>query len=293
MKILITGADGQLGRTLQPLFADHRIEAHDRPTLDLEDPVAVARKFADFKPDAVINAAAYTAVDRAETDAARADAINHRATATLATQCAQQGARLFHVSTDFVFDGHRGTPYSTDARCHPLNVYGQTKRDGEKAVLHLLPDTGYVIRTAWLYSAFGNNFVKTMLRLMAERPQLKVVSDQIGTPTCASTLARLLHSMVLNPPAPGIYHCTDAGVASWYDFAVAIQEEALALGLLTRPIDILPIPSAEYPTPAQRPTYSVLDKSRTYQHCNMPLVHWRTPLRETLQQLARTEKSLG
>ncbi len=291
MKILITGADGQLGQVLRPLFADHTVEAHDRPTLDLEDAAAVARKFAEFRPDAVINAAAYTAVDKAESESALADAINHRAAATLAANCAQYPARLFHISTDFVFDGHSGTPYPTDAPCHPLSVYGKTKLDGEIAVLQALPQTGYVIRTAWLYSAFGNNFVKTMLRLMKERPQLKVVADQIGSPTCASTLASLIRSMILNPPAAGIYHCTDAGVASWYDFAVAIQEEALALGLLNSAIEILPITSAEYPTPARRPTYSVLDKTGTYRSCGMPISHWRTPLRATLQELARQEKA--
>lgn len=289
MKILITGSDGQLGQVLKPLFADQMIEAHDRPTLDLEDPAAVGKKFAEFAPDVVINAAAYTAVDKAESDTALADAINHRAAATLAANCAQYGARLFHVSTDFVFDGYSGTPYSTDAPCHPLNVYGKTKLDGELAVLKALPDTGYVIRTAWLYSAFGNNFVKTMLRLMQERPQLKVVADQIGSPTSASTLGNLIRTMILNPPATGIYHCTDAGVASWYDFAVAIQEEALAIGLLTNTCEILPIPSADYPTPAQRPTYSVLDKTKTYRSCDMPIIHWRKILRDTLREIARQE----
>ena len=293
MKILITGADGQLGQTLRRTLADHTLEACNRSTLDLTDPVAVAAKFAEFTPEVVINAAAYTAVDKAESNVALADAVNHMAVATIASQCALHRARLFHISTDFVFDGKRNIPYPANAPCHPVNQYGKTKRNGELAVLRTLPETGIVIRTAWLYSRFGNNFVKTMLRLMRERIQIKVVSDQIGTPTHAATLADLICSMIMAPPAAGIYHCSDAGVASWYDFAIAIQEEAITSGLLDQPIEILPIATYEYPTPARRPAFSVLDKADTYRTCAMPIIHWRAMLRRALQEIAQQEKQLG
>ncbi len=293
MKILITGCNGQLGQSLNPLLADHQLETHDKQTLDLTDPAAIAAMFASFQPDIVINASAYTAVDKAESDVTAADAVNHLAVEYLARECARYGVKLIHVSTDFVFDGDSGKPYPTDAATNPINVYGKTKLDGELAALKHLPEDTYIIRTAWLYSEFGNNFVKTMLRLMRERPQLKVVCDQIGSPTSAHTLAQLIKQMVQMPPAPGIYHCTDAGVASWYDFAVAIQEEGLRAGLLEQAIEILPIPASDYPTPAQRPTYSVLDKSKTYATALLKPVHWRSPLQQTIQTLARLEKSLG
>lgn len=293
MKILITGSEGQLGQTLLPLFADNTVEAHDKATLDLMDTNAVAEKFAAFQPDFVINAAAYTAVDKAESDISTTAQINHLAPATLAKECGKAGAKLIHISTDFVFDGVRGTPYTTDAACHPISVYGKTKLDGEIAIQHQLPDNSFIIRTAWLYSAAGNNFVKTMLRLMREKSELRVVADQVGTPTCASTLASFIQKITQTPPDAGVYHCTDAGVASWYDFAVAIQEEALAIGLLQRGIDIIPIPTSAYPTPAKRPAYSVLDKSKAYASGLLQPTHWRTPLRTTLNILAQQEKSLG
>lgn len=289
MKILITGSEGQLGRTLIPLLTQHQLEAHDRPTLDLTDAAAVAAKFAAFRPDVVINAAAYTAVDKAESDVATADQINHLAVATLARECARHGARLIHVSTDFVFDGNSGRPYPPEAACHPINVYGKTKLDGENAVRQLLPEQGTIIRTAWLYSPHGSNFVKTMLRLMRERPQLKVISDQVGSPTSTATLADMILRMLTHPPVAGLYHCTDAGVASWYDFAVAIQEEGLRTGLLSQAVDIQPIPTTEYPTPAARPAYSVLDKAKSYAAGLLSPVHWRTPLRRVVEELARQE----
>lgn len=293
MKILLTGSEGQLGRSLQPLLAHHQLEAHDKPTLDLTNPDAVAEKFAQFKPSIVINAAAYTAVDKAESDTETADQINHLAVATLARESARHGAKLIQVSTDFVFDGLCSRPYPADAKCDPINIYGKTKLDGELAVNEYLPRDGFIIRTAWLYSEFGNNFVKTMLKLMKERPQLKIVCDQVGTPTRAQTLAQMINRMLANFPAPGIYHCTDAGVASWYDFAVAIQEEGLRTGILDRHIDILPIPASDYPTPATRPAYSVLDKNTSYTHGLLKPVHWRTPLRQTIEILTKQEKNVG
>lgn len=292
MKILITGSDGQLGQILQASLAEHTLEAHDRPTLNLQDEAAVAAKFAEFKPDVVINAAAYTAVDKAESDVELAAAINCTAAATLARECANHGARLFHISTDFVFDGKQGTPYKPDDTCNPISVYGQTKRDGELAILKYLPQRSVIIRTAWLYSAAGNNFVKTMLRLMRERSHLKVVADQVGTPTNAATLAAVIRELLPQQEVSGIYHWTDAGAASWYDFAVAIYEEATALGMLNSSVEILPIPASEYPTPASRPTYSILDKSATYARIPLPVTHWRTQLRQVMATLSRQEADI-
>ena len=293
MKILITGCDGQLGSVLQSALAEYTLECHDRPTLDLLNPAMVAAKLADFKPNVVINAAAYTAVDKAEEEVETADAINHIAVATLASECAKHNARLIHVSTDFVFDGTQSTPYKPDDSCNPISIYGDTKLKGERAIREILPDNSVIIRTAWLYSAFGNNFVKTMLRLMKDRSQLKVVTDQVGTPTSAVTLAAVIKKFIEKPDITGVFHWTDAGVASWYDFAVAIYEEASALGMLTSKVDVLPIPACEYPTPAKRPAFSVLDKEQTYSHINIPKQHWRVQLRKTLTEISLQEANLG
>ena len=293
MKILITGCNGQLGSVLQPVLTEYTLECHDRPTLDLLDPTAVGAKFAAFKPNVVINAAAYTAVDKAEEEVEIADAINHTAVATLACECAKHNARLIHVSTDFVFDGNQSTPYKPDDNCNPISVYGDTKLKGEQAIRKALPNSSVIIRTAWLYSTFGNNFVKTMLRLMRDRSQLKVVADQVGTPTNAVTLAAVIKQFITQPDIAGVFHWTDAGVASWYDFAIAIYEEATALGILTSKVEVLPIPTSEYPTPAKRPAFSVLDKEQTYSHINMPKQHWRVLLRTTLIELSRQEANLG
>ena len=293
MKILITGANGQLGKSLQSRLTAHQLEAHDLPTLDLTDPAAITDKLASFQPDWVINAAAYTAVDKAESDIDAANQINHVAVASLAKACARQNAKLVQVSTDFIFDGQSSTPYATGAKPNPLSVYGKTKLNGEKAALQYLPNDCYIVRTAWLYSEFGNNFVKTMLKLMHERPQLKIICDQTGSPTSAHSLAGMIANILETTPAPGIYHCTDAGTASWYDFAVAIMEEGLAAGLLAKPVDILPIPTSDYPTPATRPAYSVLDKSASWNAALLLPVHWRTPLQAVIHTLAQQEYLRG
>ncbi len=286
-KVLLTGSRGQLGRTLvnQLESSEYIVAAHDVDTLDLLDRNAVSQCFTHFSPEVVINAAAYTAVDLAESEPDKADAINHGVVKYLVTECVKHRARLIQVSTDFVFDGLRSLPYTPDDACAPLNVYGKTKLEGEQAVLNETQCQGLVIRTAWLYSAFGNNFVRTMLRLMAERDELKIVCDQTGTPTAASGLAQLLLKALERPELTGVYHWTDAGTASWYDFAVAIYEEATALGLLTTPVNLIPIPTNEYPTPATRPHYSVLDKTATYRDFALSPMHWRCQLRAVLQTL--------
>lgn len=284
--VLITGAAGQLGEALrrsQPTAL--RCVAVDRDELDIGDAAAVETFIARTRPRAIINAAAYTAVDRAEQDADAATTVNAVGPGLLAAAAARHDARLVQISTDFVFDGAAGRPYRPQDATAPLGVYARSKRDGEQAALAALPST-LVLRTAWLYSAHGNNFVKTMLRLMRERDTLRVVADQIGTPTSASGLAEAVwRALTLPLPIQGIHHWTDAGTASWYDFAVAIAEDAAALGMFARPPRIVPIRTQDYPTPAPRPPFSVLDKTATWDALQITPPHWRVPLRVVLQEL--------
>jgi dTDP-4-dehydrorhamnose reductase len=285
MKVLIAGSAGQLGRALQATApANVTVIAPPEVDFDICDPEAVARVVAAAAPTLVINAAAYTAVDKAETEAAIAQRVNVNAVGLLASAARNAGAGFVHVSTDFIFDGTAHLPYPPDALPNPLGVYGRTKLEGEEAArdLHGNP---LIVRTAWVYAAKGANFVATMLRLMRERSELGVVADQIGTPTHVPTLARTIWTLAQGGHT-GTFHATDAGVASWYDFAVAIHEEALALGLLTTPVTVKPIRTSDYPTPAQRPAYSVLDKSATWALTGLPN-HWRVELRACLQELAR------
>jgi dTDP-4-dehydrorhamnose reductase len=284
MTLFLTGANGQLGRALQAIApADTRVVATDLPDLDITDADAVGAAIAAARPTLVINCAAHTAVDAAETEGALSAAINARAPGLIAAAARAAGARMIHVSTDFVFDGARSTPYPPEAAPSPLGVYGRTKRDGELAVLAAYPEA-LVVRTAWVYAAQGRNFVHTMLRLMRDRGAVSVVADQIGTPTWATTLARALLGLDA-AGATGFHHATDAGAASWYDFAVAIAEEALALGLLPAMPVITPIRTQDYPTPAARPAYSVLDKTSTWALLGAPAPHWRESLRAMLSEL--------
>lgn len=285
MKVLIVGAGGQLGRTLADTAPEEvALQRLDLPDCDITDENSVRRHVGAAAPDFIVNAAAYTAVDRAESEAELAFAVNAAGAGHLARAARQAGARLVHVSTDYVFDGGANTPYAPEAECRPLGVYGRSKRQGEIAVLEILADA-LILRTAWLYSRHGANFVGTMLRLMAAKPQLSVVADQVGAPTWAGTLAAAIWAAARRPALKGIYHWTDAGVASWYDFAVAIQEEALALGKLARPIPILPIRTADYPTAARRPAYSVLDCARAWRDFHLAPIHWREALRRMLREL--------
>jgi dTDP-4-dehydrorhamnose reductase len=284
MKVLITGAGGQLGQALQSSApAGTHIVAFGHAALDIADASAVSAAVVQHRPDLIINAAAYTAVDKAESDVMAARAINATGPANLAFAARDARARLVHVSTDFVFDGVSGMPYRPDAPTAPLGVYGATKREGEEAVFSAKPDA-LIVRTAWVYGSTGGNFVRTMLRLMMERDEVRVVADQIGTPTFASGLAGAIWALD-EAGATGIHHWTDSGAASWYDFAVAIQEEALALGLLSRRASVLPIPTTAYPTPARRPHYSVLNKEATFALLGRPAPHWRENLRRMLKDI--------
>ncbi len=282
MKVLITGATGQVGRALIELApAAMTIQATGRDECDLTDSEAVTALVHGAAPDLIINAAAYTAVDKAEGDEQMARAINAGAVAALV---AAHGGKLVHISTDFVFDGSSSRPYRPDDTRNPLSAYGRTKAKGED---HLRP-TDLLVRTSWVYTAGGANFVRTMLRLMAEKDELRVVADQIGSPTWAPGLANAIWGMV-SSDAKGTFHHSDAGVAGWYDFAVAIQEEARAMGLLDRSVPIIPIASSDYPTPAKRPAFSLLDCSATRALLGDSYTHWRV----NLWHMLRAEKHLG
>ena len=288
LRVLVTGANGQVGTALlatAPVAWIVRGAGHAE--LDITRADVVDRCVADFRPDVVINAAAYTAVDRAETEREIAARINVDGAANLARAAAAANAKVIHVSTDFVFDGQRSSPYRPDDEPAPLCVYGATKLAGERAVLAILPDRATIVRTAWVYAATGQNFVRTMLRLMRERGQVRVVADQVGTPTSAGSLAEVLWQFAARRDLSGTFHWTDAGVASWYDLAVAVAEEGTAAGVIAaRPV-VEPITTQDYPTAARRPAYSVLDKRSTLAALGVRGVHWRERLRTVIQELSR------
>ena len=284
MKALITGMNGQLGKALlADAPAGWTCVALDRAALDLTDTDAIARMVDAEQPDLVLNAAAYTAVDRAESAPELAYAINAVAPEAFSKALGNAG-RLVQVSTDFVFDGARGHGYLPGDIRNPQSVYGASKAAGEDAA----GDRAIILRTSWVYAAGGANFVRTMLRLMRERDELRVVADQIGSPTWAQGLATAIWGLAAKD-ATGIWHHRDAGIASWYDFAVAIAEEAHAIGLLDRIPAIHPIASSEYPTPARRPAFSVLDVTATREALGDVSTHWRSNLRTMLKE----EKALG
>ena len=287
MIALVLGSNGQLGCALaDTLPADIDFVGFDLPELDITNANSVLDVCRKVQPGVIVNAAAYTAVDQAESNPRQATAINVDGPRNVADSASAIGARLIHISTDFVFDGASSSPYSPDTPPNPLSVYGRTKRDGELAVLGAIPDASVIVRSAWLYSRTGGNFVKTMLRLMGQRDELSVVSDQIGTPTWAESLAEAVWAFVGVPSLSGIYHWTDQGEASWNEFAIAIQDAALELGLLSEAIPIHAITTADYPTPAQRPCYSVLDISATCAALGIQPTHWRVNLRKMLKGMA-------
>ena len=258
----------------------------DRAACDLSVPNAVTDALAHHKPAFIINAAAYTAVDKAESEPDLAHQVNATAVAEMAIYAGEHRSKLIHISTDFVFDGTRRQPYQPGDPTSALGVYGHSKLAGEQAVVTRAPENAMIIRTSWVYSEYGQNFVKTMLRLMAERDELGVVNDQMGAPTYAAGLAEVIWDIVINDRfAPGIYHWSDRGSISWYDFAQAIQAEALSRGLLAGVIPIKAIPTEAYPTPAARPEYSVLDTSKLETLLGLPAIEWRLRLRDMLDAI--------
>lgn len=284
-KVLITGGNGQLGYELQRTVpSGYQCIVTDVADLDITQADAVKTYVAETKPDIIINSAAYTAVDKAEEEKDLAIAINTTGAANLAQVCKDNGIRLMQVSTDFVFDGKACSPYPIDAPTEPDGYYGLTKRDGDLRVQEILGDDAFIIRTSWLYSAHGNNFVKTMLKFMKERESLGIIADQVGTPTWANSLAGAIWQAV-EKNITGMHHWSDAGVASWYDFAYAIMEEGVELGLLDNKIEINAITTADYPTPASRPCYSVMDKTTTWKALDIQSEHWRVALRQMMSEL--------
>lgn len=287
MKVLITGGSGQLGRELQATVPPGWVPCiPDRGRLDITDRGKCEAVIAAETPDLVINAAAYTDVERHEDESAAAFRVNATGAENVAAVAAARGARVVHVSTDYVFDGRSPVPYRPTDAVHPLSVYGCSKAEGETRVLAATGGAAVVIRTAWLYSKSGRNFVNKMLRLSQQGKDIRVIADQVGTPTWARGLARAIWRFAACPEPRGLFHWSHAGVASWYDFAVAIQEEALALGLLHGPwCPMLPILTQDYPTRAARPLYSVLDKTECWQAIGETAMHWRMALREMLSDL--------
>ena len=287
MKILITGSKGQLGSSLhRELEKDPEIEAvyTDYDTLDITNRAAVTRFMTDNRFDIVINCAAYTAVDKAETDEILAAALNIGAVGNLAEAAVKTGARVIHISTDYVFSGQGFRPYEENDEPYPQGIYGRTKLEGE-ALLTSFCQNAMIIRTAWLYSEFGKNFVKTMLSLAETRPEINVVADQIGSPTYAGDLAKAIHRIIRHDKwTPGIYHFTDEGVASWYDFTKAIFEIA---GKDTK---VNPIPTSAYPTPAKRPLYSVLSKAKIKSTYGIEIPYWRDSLKKCMASLLENQK---
>lgn len=283
MKILVTGANGQLGNELRNVLEDKLpgVTTYvDIQELDLTDAEAVKKFMQKGEFTHVVNCAAYTAVDRAEEDSALCAAVNIDAVSNLARHAEELGYNIVHISTDYVFDGTAHTPYTEGDKVNPCSQYGSTKRKGETALLALAPNA-VIIRTAWLYSPYGKNFVKTMLKLGKEKGELRVVVDQIGTPTYALDLAKAIYTVITAPQwVPGIFHFTDEGVASWYDFTVAILRIA---GIDS--CKVMPIATRDYPTAATRPFYSVLDKSKIKATFGIDIPHWEMSLRDCINRL--------
>jgi len=286
MKVVITGKGGQLAWELEQIAPKtFEVLCVGKNELDITNESLVSEYISNTKPDLVINAAAYTSVDDAEKDSDTAYTVNELGTKYLANACKKINARILHVSTDFVFDGASTSPYQTDSTPSPINVYGASKLAGDIALQEILPETSVIVRTAWVYSVNGNNFVKSMLCLMQEKSQLGIVFDQVGTPTWAKGLAQWIWAIAKKSQVKGIYHWTDAGVASWYDFAIAIQELGIEKGLLKESIPILPIPTSAYPAPAKRPAFSVIDKSLAEDVSGLNTVHWRKQLSSMMDEL--------
>lgn len=282
--VLVTGANGQLGQEFQVLGKHN--ENYDftfvgRDELDLANHEAIADYFEGRSFDAVINCAAYTGVDKAESEPDTANAVNHRAVEALAHIAKAKGMALLHFSTDYVFDGSNYKPYTENEPTNPQGVYGQTKCDGEEAMMAINPPNSAIIRTSWVYSEFGANFVKTMLRLGGERDKLGVVWDQVGTPTYAADLAAFILDILPRLQSEGceVYHYSNEGVCSWYDFAKAVFE------LSGVPCQVDPIGTKDYPTPATRPHYSVLDKQKIKSAFGLKIPYWRDALGECLHRI--------
>lgn len=293
-KILLLGSQGQVGEELQHILSSaSELMALSRSQLDLAHPQRLPDLIAEIQPQVIINAAAYTAVDRAESEPELAEIVNAKVPRELAIAARQCHALLVHLSTDYVFAGQQSTPYRETDPTAPLSVYGRTKLAGEEGIRQVW-DRHLILRTAWVYGAYGKgNFVKTMLRLGAERSELRVVADQVGSPTWAADLAGAIAHLVqhFQPDWAGTYHYTNSGVASWYDFALAIFEEAHQRGFKLQVERVIPITTPEYPTPATRPAYSVLNCQKISTLLGTAPPHWRQSLRQMLTDLSTQNSS--
>lgn len=282
--ILVTGSNGQLGSEIRALatdFPEFNFFFTDTQELDITEKKAISDFVIQNEIDGIINCAAYTAVDKAESEPKLADKINHIAVKFLAEIARNHGIRLIHISTDYVFDGKAFRPYPVDYPTNPINIYGETKLKGENALRKISPKNAMIIRTSWVYSSFGNNFVKTMLRLGAEKEELNVISDQIGVPTYARDLAKFIlkNTLRIENEEVSIYHYTNEGACSWYDFAKEIME------LGKRKCNVNPIPTSAYPTPAKRPFYSLMDKTKVKEDFRIEIPYWKDSLRECVNRL--------
>ena len=292
-RLLLTGRDGQLG-TECGLIAPEGCEliAVDMPEFDLTDAAGITRTVEEVRPDVVLHAAAWTAVDQAEAHEQEAFAINATATEVLATAVAKLGARMAYVSTDYVFSGEGGVPWREDDPVAPLNAYGRTKLAGEQAMSALLGDRGHVVRTSWLYGRRGANFVRTMLGFMEQGRALKVVEDQLGSPTWAGGLASALFALAEAADAPPILHYTDGGITSWCGFAEEIREIGLAHGLTLADSTVAPCPSSAYPTPAARPSWSPMHFSAAWATLGIRQVPWQDALRLAMPLLLHEDDKI-
>ncbi|WP_105253988.1 dTDP-4-dehydrorhamnose reductase [Pseudoalteromonas sp. T1lg75] len=277
--IVVIGKSGQLAQELKATSANKQVIFLGREDINLFDEDALTLKLNKYKPKVIINASAYTAVDKAESDEQAAFKLNCDAVASLAEYCSENNVRFIHVSTDFVFDGKKETPYEVNDKTSPVSVYGASKLAGECAIQELMDSEYAIVRTSWLYSTYGNNFVKTMLRLMAERDELGVVADQIGCPTYARGLAEFIWNLAEVSEVSPIYNWSDLGAASWYDFAVEIYNQAMKLGLLSKEVKISPISTSDYPTPATRPSFSLLKAD------SASSLEWQFNLKNMLEEL--------
>lgn len=284
MKVVIIGRNGQVAWELQhTLPTNTEVLVLGSSDVNINALNDLRSKVVDFLPTVIINASAYTTVDKAESDVDAAYAINRDAVQNIAIVAKELNVRLIHISTDFIFDGTKNTTYKVDDMTNPVSVYGASKLAGELAINDIYPDNSSIVRTSWVYSTHGNNFVKTMLRLMAEKEELSVVGDQIGCPTYAKSLAEFIWQLCCLDEFEHVYNWTDLGVASWYDFAVEIQRIAIDNNILSKAIPIKPIKSEQYPTPATRPHFSLLDVngSQSIKLGN----HWGENLRECITKL--------
>lgn len=294
--VLVTGCLGQLGSAIRQhwdashMSYNYELLPVDVDQLDLTDAEDLTAYLDQLCPSIIINAAAYTHVDEAEINPEIAFEVNAEAVHSLARWCQSSGCKLIQISTDFVFDGLAKSPYATDAQTHPLSIYGASKLAGENYVLELLPDNGWVVRTSWLYSEYGDNFVKTMLRLMDERSVLKVVNDQVGSPTSVHTLAHYLFELIGTGADAGVYHWCDGGEISWFDFAVEIYQQGRAAGLVDSEVAIQPILSNDYSTHATRPAYSVMDRDASLALMGGTTENWQSALNLVINNFARISR---